>query len=244
MKKYLFCMIASCLLLSQTTLAATLSVPPELLLSKPVVAAASSVKAMPTTLAASQPIPTQPQSTTVKTPVDKPVTKTTQTTTSTPAPSPAVTAIAAPVITAPKIQHRGSPNNALYEQLDELRSQNAILTEKLKNIELQNKINESGGGSSTKPLLGTSTSSMMGQVQTVSGANNNFKALIKLENGTSLTIRTGSVVPGLGIVKSITLNEVIISNKSQIISLPFIGDTTHSNIPGMPGMPGMPGGIN
>lgn len=153
------------------------------------------------------------------------------------------------VVTAPTAKpviHNTNPNNALYRQLDELRSQNAILTESLKNLELKNKISNLGSNPAGQLALASGsngkTLSLSGQVQQVSGSGNNLKAIILLSNGTRVTTQTGTHIYGLGVVKSISLNEVNITSKTQVISLPFVGDTltTPGSSPGIPeGMPGV-----
>ena len=129
---------------------------------------------------------------------------------------------------------------SLYQQLDELRSQNAILTESLKNAELKNKINDSGNGiivpsiSSSYPSVPgqsrgqSSDSNTSYQVQLVSGSQGSFSAILSVPGGGRITVHVGSIVPNLGIVKSINLNDVEISAKSQTINLPFAAESTTS----------------
>lgn len=154
-----------------------------------------------------------------------------------------------------------SSNISLYRQLDELRSQNAVLTESLKNAELMNKIsnvgkkpaeqispapgNFSGMPNNAYPV--SSSAPLSGQVQMVSGSGKNLSALISLQNGGRVTARVGSNISGLGVVKSISLNEVVVANKTQTFILPFATDTFASTPSGSPSssmMPGMmPGGL-
>jgi hypothetical protein len=89
----------------------------------------------------------------------------------------------------------------------------------------------------------------------VSGTKNNLTALISLSNGSRINAKVNSNIAGIGTVKSISLNEVIVSNKSQTMSLAFAGEATSysnnsmssmspsmqlSGIPPMPQMPPLP----
>lgn len=170
------------------------------------------------------------------------------------APTPVVTAL---VEAAPVNANAGS-SSALYRQLDELRSQNAILSESLKNAKLKNEISSVGknspgqlsltpGGTAGFPgnALPGPSAPLSAQVQMVSGSGSNLTTQISLPNGGSVTARVGSNIPGLGVVKSISMNEVVVVSKSQTIILPFASDS--SGVPGgavmSPMMPGtMPGG--
>lgn len=131
----------------------------------------------------------------------------------------------------------------LYRQLDELRSQNVILTESLKNAELKNKILNTGKSpavqTSPNPSMPMSPMSFSApataQVQMVSGSERNITALISLPSGGRVTVKTGSIIPGLGIVKSITVNEVVVAGNSETIVVPFAGDASSGAM--------MPGGL-
>lgn len=172
-------------------------------------------------------------------------------------PLASTSAVSVVVTAKPGIQNGGS-NVALYRQLDELRSQNALLTETLKNAELKNKItnvNKTPSGqlspssviAPTSPINAYAGSAvpLSAQVQMVSGSENNLTAVISLSTGGRVTARVGSNITGLGVVKSISLNEVVVASKAETIVLPFASDSSAPNAAGAPSMmSGMtPGGV-
>lgn len=169
---------------------------------------------------------------------------------------PAATPAVAPSVAATP----ANQNAGLYRQLDELRSQNAILTETLKNAKLKNDISSVGTNPIGQPGLtlggpssyqGSAQSGvsapLSAQVQMVSGSENKLTALISLSNGGRLTVRVGSNIAGVGVVKSISKDEVMVASKTQIISLPFALDASGASggtgIPSMPQMSPMPQGM-
>lgn len=164
----------------------------------------------------------------------------------------AVGADAKPAAPAPVSQGTGS-DVALYHQLDVLRSQNAVLTESLKNAEMRNKVNNvttmvpsltPGGAPSMSGNAYPDSSASLSLVQMVSGSGKNLTALISLPNGGRVTARVGSNIPGLGVVKSISLNEVAVENKKQTLILPFASDSSSATGgAGVPSLPMMPGGV-
>lgn len=179
-----------------------------------------------------------------------------------PAPTPAMAAVVKPLppklvaiasVAATPANQNAASNSVLYRKLDELRSENAILTESLKNAELRSKISTAGvnptgqfnptpGGTKGFPdsTFPGSSAPLSAQVQMVSGSGNNLTALISLSSGGSVPARVGSNIYGLGVVKSISLNEVVVASKNQTLSLPFANDS--SSAPGGAGIPsGMPG---
>lgn len=166
------------------------------------------------------------------------------------APTPVVTG----VVEGPPVSANAGSSVALYHQLDVLRSQNAILTESLKNTELKNKISSVGknspgqlsltpGGTASFPgsALPGPSAPLSAQVQMVSGSGSNLTAQISLPNGGSVAARVGSNISGLGVVKSISMNEVVVASKSQTTILPFASDS--SAVPGGLGMSSMPAGM-
>lgn len=135
------------------------------------------------------------------------------------------------------------PKVSVFQQLDELRSKNAMLVEKLKNAELVNKLNDGGAGGFAVPSL---TSAMGGraagategarstgsqgvsggyQVKTVSTQKDHLQAQLIAPDGGRLNVRVGSVVSGLGTIKSISINEVdYAAGKGEIRIIPFVGE--------------------
>lgn len=173
---------------------------------------------------------------------------------------PASTPAVAPSVAATP----ANPNAGLYRQLDELRSQNAILTETLKNAKLKNDISSVGTnpvgqpgmtlggpssyqGSAQSSAQSGATAPLSAQVQMVSGSENKLTALISLSNGGRMTVRVGSNIAGVGVVKSISKDEVMVVSKTQIISLPFALDAAGASggtgIPAIPQMSPMPQGM-
>jgi len=145
------------------------------------------------------------------------------------------------VFLAPSVQatdeFQPSPNVESFHQLDVLRSQNAVLAESVKNKELRNKLNESEAKSSPNPgpqgsAVQSPVSTPSAQVLMVSGMGNNLTALISLPNGGQVAVKTGNTIPGVGLVKFISLNEVTVSRNQQIINLPFASDSSQGFMPG------------
>lgn len=146
-------------------------------------------------------------------------------------------------ITAPP--PAGQALNTKFGQLDSLRSENAILTERLKNSELKGKI--SSGSTSPQISLPSQNgptmpviSPMNGRVSElpqnivavptatvhmVSGIGNVLTAVISTSNGRRINGRIGTVIEGVGEIKSISNNEVIVLQKKRLISLPFFAET-------------------
>lgn len=145
----------------------------------------------------------------------------------------ALTAHSEPAVVSPP--PAGAPatpasSNALYRQFDELRSQNAILAETLRNAKLKSEILAIGSNvpaqqNATLGGVPGPTASPI-QVEMVSGSGTQLVALIMLPTGGRVNARVGTNVPGLGVVKSITRNEVLVSNKAETLSLPFARDNS------------------
>jgi len=122
-----------------------------------------------------------------------------------------------------------------FAQLDALRSQNAILTEKLKNLELLSKLGGADQRPSSTQVSGNQNGSMKSavkaspspflataEVQMVSSApGGGLMAIISLDNGRQAVAKVGRMITGLGTVKSISLDEVLIDDKKDVVSLPF-----------------------
>ena len=148
-----------------------------------------------------------------------------------PPPAKAVTAMASPAAIAS------------FGELDALRSQNAILAEKVKAAEMQAKLagaNPIKAPSSSLPPFPTTHQSgpapqfdgfsqQSAQVQMVSDTGNNRIAVISLPNGARVSARVGSTIPNLGVVQSISLNEVVVANKKQTISVPFASEPANAS---------------
>lgn len=144
---------------------------------------------------------------------------------------------------------------SVFQQLDELRSKNAMLAEKLKNAELVNKLNDGGAGGFAVPSLTSATGgramgavgapdgsrggSMPGatgsyQVKMVSTQKDRLQAVLLTPDGGRLNVRVGSVINGLGTIKSISINEVeVTAGKGETRTIPFVGETNASGMNGV-----------
>lgn len=118
-------------------------------------------------------------------------------------------------------------NVVTLRQLDALRSQNAMLSEMVKAAEFKAKLN--GQGSAVSQANGSAPSSTGPQVVSVIGTDDTLTAVINLGDGSTIKVRNGAPVPGIGKVKSISLEEVMVTTKSGPVSLPF---TPRNNFPG------------
>jgi len=63
------------------------------------------------------------------------------------------------------------------------------------------------------------------QIVEITGTGKGFTAVLALSNGNQVTVQTGNRIPGTEyVVKRITLNEVVVTGKSQsLVSLSFAG---------------------
>lgn len=120
---------------------------------------------------------------------------------------------------------------ATQAQLDALNAENALLTVQLKNSELKEKIKNSSQNNHTLPLFSVTHSKRLGGVETlpearvelISGDLQHPVATILL-NGAQFQARVGQIIPGLGVVKSVSLDEVLIQTRQAVMSLPFVAD--------------------
>ncbi len=135
---------------------------------------------------------------------------------------------------------------AQFGELDELRAQNAILTLKLQNKELQDKLGSSndvgkpvfkapqGGAFSNVPAA-------LPKIQMISGVGEKMSATLQLGDGRRVNVSVGSVVQNAGTVRQINKDEVVLSQKGQLVSLPFAVEAGQASAPGpasvMPPLP-------
>lgn len=139
---------------------------------------------------------------------------------------------------APPVSPSTGLNVESYHQLDVLRSQNAILAETVKNKELRRKLSDTDSKNSPEQPkeqpssgipgppsnVGKSSFSPSAQVAMVSGMGSNLTALITMPNGGQVVTRVGNHIAGIGQIKSISPNEVMVLDKQQTISLPFASE--------------------
>jgi len=141
---------------------------------------------------------------------------------------------------------------ATFGQLDELRSQNAMLEASIKNAELRSKL--AGGKSSAVPAQGPAAllspaptqpasapsaamvetsgtlSSVSAEVVMVaSDADGRLVAVLALQNGRKVKARVGMDIPGVGVIKTITIDEVVaVGKKGKLVGVPFASEPTIS----------------
>ncbi len=137
-------------------------------------------------------------------------------------PSTAPAQVSTPVSTNPATHERPvftNANRETFRELDQWRTQNALLAEMVKNSEMKAKLGNQGA-SAGQSTANAATSTAF-QVLSVEGVDNDLTALVTLANGTTHKARTGFPIPGLGKVKSITRDEVIVTTKAGPRSLDF-----------------------
>lgn len=139
-----------------------------------------------------------------------------------------------------------------FGELDELRSKNAVLAERVRQLELLEKLRAGGMSSmgtqvanpqvtntrtNQKPSTKGAAVSVNAQVQLVSGVGTINKASIMTSNGAVFNVQVGSNIPEVGTIKSITLNEVIVTTKAGPVSIPFALPTQDPQMGQATGMP-------
>lgn len=112
--------------------------------------------------------------------------------------------------------------------LDKWRTQNALLAEMVKAAEMSAKL--SNPGTSAGPSGTTPSSSLAFQVLSVDGVDDKLTAVVTLTNGTTFKAREGLTIPGLGKVKSISRDEVIVTTKGGPRLLDFAPKGTLSGV--------------
>jgi len=126
---------------------------------------------------------------------------------------------------------------ATFGELDQLRSQNTVLTEAVKNAELKNKLSTIGKdeskSSAAAGLIGTMP--RHAQVQLVSGYGDKMTATVSLPTGGTIVASIGTKIPDVGVVKSISIDRVTVEQGKQVISVPFADQSGFAmSLPGMP----------
>jgi type IV pilus biogenesis protein PilP len=119
-----------------------------------------------------------------------------------------------------------------WAKLDALKSENALLNEQLKNVELKKRIaadlaslpGQAPGG--TMVANGAPARSTVVEMVSNSPKVNDGKlsALLQLANGGQLTVTVGSRVPELGRITAISIHEVLADAGGHIVSIPFALD--------------------
>lgn len=162
---------------------------------------------------------------------------------SAPLPAPAAAPVAAPMPAQPQsaaVQAvtpmaferpiYSQTTGATFRQLDQLRTQNALLAEKVKAAELQAKLSNQGNSNSNSNsngmgagVGGVSAASTVGQrgvqILSIYGLDDKLTAVVTHGNGNTSKVHEGSTIPGLGKVKSVSRDEVIVATKTGTISL-------------------------
>jgi type IV pilus biogenesis protein PilP len=130
---------------------------------------------------------------------------------------------------APNV-HIASTNVREFGDWDAIRAENAYLDDQIQNAKKKKELQ--GLSTDTSSLIGpsvgaaTATPQRPLQVQMVSGLAGQLRALLCLPVGGSVSVRVGSVIPGMGTVKSISINEVLVvlEKSRQIQPIPFASD--------------------
>lgn len=128
-------------------------------------------------------------------------------------------------------------SSTYYSELDTLRSRNALLTEQLKSVELQGKIDAarggapSGGGYSVSPRSQSSSAGIDrgARVRLVAGIEDAMIATIQLSDGGTIPARVGARVPGIGVITSIKTDEVLARRGKEIITIPFANEPLNNS---------------
>ncbi len=154
------------------------------------------------------------------------------------APAPAI----APAPAPPPVQAAPAPtatSSATYAELDRLRTENVILSEKLKNAEVSNKLN---GASAPVPLIqpssfvgGSVKQSRRGErlpsydrgarVVFVGSVGASANATVQLSDGSTVVVKPGQKVAGLGTIRAIKSNEVQTESGKEIFTIPFASES-------------------
>lgn len=122
-----------------------------------------------------------------------------------------------PKPTAPTVAERpimSQTDIPTFRDLDRLRSQNALLAEQVRNSELQAKLLQQKIGA---PTVDGPQGQRGVQYLSICGIDNQLSANIVLTNGATTMVREGSVITGLGRVKSISVDGVAVASKSGVI---------------------------
>lgn len=156
----------------------------------------------------------------------------------------AATAQAADAETKAKGEGANRPAGvATFGQLDELRSQNAMLEASIKNADLKSKLvggKAAPGPGPSIPLSASqaptpamsdaaaaSLASTAEITMVASDADGRLVAVLALPNGRKVKARVGMDIAGLGVIKSISIDEVVaVGKKGKLITLPFASDPT------------------
>lgn len=107
-----------------------------------------------------------------------------------------------------------------FRQLDELRTRNAVLAELVKEAEQKAKLSTQGGGGA--PGSSTVNITRTVQVLAIYGLDDKLTAVVSLSNGSTMKAHEGSPIPGVGKVKSISRDEVLVATKTGIRPLDMV----------------------
>lgn len=137
--------------------------------------------------------------------------------------------------------HAADGEIGTFGQLDKLRAENALLDAQVKNAELKKKLNEATG---TVPANSPAAqaSAFVAQTKSASVVSvSGTTAVIQLANGSSVSARPGSRIPGLGTVKQVSVREVVIADGKNLVTLPFSGEGAVQSTAPVQGQPMMIG---
>lgn len=127
-----------------------------------------------------------------------------------------------------------APNNrsARFGELDALRSQNALLAERVKAMELLSRLKGTAStpAEMTMPRSRSSTSGLEGlQLIAVEGIDQDRTATVQTPTGQKVTVTAGSTLPGGAVVQHITVNGLCATAKGKSMCLGFASTAPTGN---------------
>lgn len=122
---------------------------------------------------------------------------------------------------------------ATFGELDMLRAKGTVLEAQVRNAELQKKLNDLNGslpagapqssGFGVAPVQPHLVSGFAARTAVVQSVSNNT-AVITLPSGTSIAATPGAKIPGVGVVRKVSIREVLVQDGKLTSALPFAGD--------------------
>ncbi len=142
--------------------------------------------------------------------------------------------------------------SATKAELDAIRTQNALEAERMKGLKGSGSIMSGGPGVpalDARSIAITANNARAGnhnagvaRVTMVAGPQGQLAATIQTAEGL-IVARSGDRIPGVGVIRSVTVNQVLVQDGKRLSSLPFAPEPASSVIQGsspLPGAVGMP----
>ena len=124
-----------------------------------------------------------------------------------------------------------------YEELAKLRSENAVLAEKVKQLELVSKLKSNNSpnfpNSPKLPAIKNQTDVNSARVEMVTGVGKSLVAVISTDMG-NISARVGTTIPNLGRVTSIRVDEVMVVRGKLHYSVPFANEPSINSAGNLP----------